>query len=297
MTSLDIERNFLALPEELSAYSTSPVVIQSLPYEHTSSYKTGSAKGPDAILAASHYVEFYDEELDIETVDKIGGICTLSPLDFEGSVDADAIDKIAESTMTLLQDNKFIVSFGAEHTVTFGVVKALVEQYGNDFSILQIDAHSDLRAAYQGNPYSHASVMHRCLDLGVHITQIGIRAQCIEESVICKNNPNVTTIYAHQMDEEGDWMKTALSSLKSKVYITIDADGFDPSVMPSVGTPEPNGVTWKQATKLLRKVASKREVMSFDIVEMLPRETDTLTEYNCAKLAYKLIGYIFRKRK
>jgi agmatinase len=139
--------------------------------------------------------------------------------------------------------------------------------------------------------------MHRCLDLGVHITQIGIRAQCIEESVICKNHPNVTTIYAHQMDEEGDWMKTALSSLKSKVYITIDADGFDPSVMPSVGTPEPNGVTWKQATKLLRKVASKREVMSFDIVEMLPRETDTLTEYNCAKLAYKLIGYIFRKRK
>ena len=297
MTPLDIERNFLALPEELSAYSTSPVVIQSLPYEHTSSYKTGSAKGPEAILVASHYVEFYDEELDIETVDKIGGICTLSPLDFEGSVDGDAIDKIAESTKALLQDNKFVVSFGAEHTVTFGIVKALVEQYGNDFSILQIDAHSDLRASYQGNPYSHASVMHRCLDIGVHITQIGIRAQCIEESIICKNNPNVTTIYAHQMDEEEDWMKTALSSLKSKVYITIDADGFDPSVMPSVGTPEPNGVTWKQATKLLRKVASKREVMSFDIVEMMPRESDTLTEYNCAKLAYKLIGYIFRKRK
>lgn len=297
MKSVDIERNFLALPEVLSAYETSPVVIQSLPYEHTSSYKSGSAKGPEAMLAASHYVEFYDEELDIETVEKIGGICTLEPLDFDGKTDGDAIELIAESTRALLNDNKFIVSFGAEHTVTYGVVKALVEQYGNDFSILQIDAHSDLRAAYQGNPYSHASVMHRCLDLGVQITQIGIRAQCIEESVICKNDPHVTTIYAHQMDEEGDWMKTALSALKPKVYITIDADGFDPSVMPSVGTPEPNGITWKQATKLLRKVASKREVLSFDVVEMLPRESDTLTEYNCAKLAYKLMGYIFRKRK
>jgi len=295
METLGIQKNFLALEDSLCAFDASPVVIQSLPYEHTSSYRRGSEKGPEAILAASHYVEFYDEELDRETVMDLGGIATMKPLDFAGAVDLDAMVKIEEATRTLLDAGKFLVSFGAEHSVTFGIVKAYVEKYGNDFSILQLDAHSDLRVAYQGNPFSHASVMDLCLDLGVSITQVGIRAQCIEESRICKNNPKVTTVYAHQMDAEEQWLKTALKSLKQKVYITIDADGFDPSVMPSVGTPEPNGITWKQGIRLLKKVASKREVLGFDIVELLPRESDTLTEYNCAKLAYKLIGYIHRK--
>lgn len=292
MQTLGTDQNFLALEAELSGYSDSPVVIQSLPYEHTSSYKTGSALGPKAFLDASHYVEFYDEELDRETVSDIGGIATLPALDFQGKVDAEAMDLITESTRKLLNDNKFVVSVGAEHTVTFGVVRAFVEKYGNNFSILQIDAHSDLRAAYHDNPFSHASVMARCLELGVSLTQVGIRAQCIEESLVCKNNPQVTTIYAHQMDEEGEWLKTAIKSLKENVYITIDADGFDPAVMPSVGTPEPNGLSWKQGVRLLRKAAAKRNVLGFDILEFMPRESDILTEYNCAKLAYKLIGYI-----
>lgn len=294
MEVLGIEKNFLALEESFSNYKQSPIVIQSLPYEHTSSYRKGSAHGPEAFLSASHFVEFYDEELDQETVYDIGGIATLPILDFQGSVDAEAMDKITASTQALLSDGKFVVSIGAEHTVTFGIVRAFVEKFGNDFSILQIDAHSDLRAAYHGNPFSHASVMARCLELGLNITQVGIRAQCIEESKVCKENPLVTTIYAHELDSEGDWLKTVMKSLKDNVYITVDADGFDPSVMPSVGTAEPNGLNWQQAVKLLRKVGSKRKVLGFDIVEFMPRESDTLTEYNCAKLAYKMMGYSFR---
>lgn len=295
MDVLGIEKNFLALEEAFSKYANSPVVIQSLPYEHTSSYRKGSAAGPEAFLNASHFVEFYDEELDKETVFELGGIATLPVMDFGGKVDAEAMQKITDSTKALLNDEKFVVSVGAEHTVTFGIVRAFVEKFGNNFSILQIDAHSDLRESYQGNPYSHASVMARCLELGLSITQVGIRAQCIEESKVCQNNPLVTTIYAHQLDAEGDWLKTALRSLKDNVYITVDADGFDPSVMPSVGTAEPNGLSWQQATKLLKKVGTKRKVLGFDIVEFMPRESDTLTEYNCAKLAYKMLGYSFSK--
>lgn len=294
MQVLGTDQNFLALEEKFSSYSNSPVVIQSLPYEHTSSYRTGSAAGPEALLKASHFVEFYDEELDQETVFDIGGIATLPPLDFQGAVDKAAMEKIADSTRALLNDGKFVVSIGAEHTVTFGILQAFTEKFGSDFSILQIDAHSDLRDAYHGNPYSHASVMARCLELGVSLTQVGIRAQCVEESLVCKNNPRVTTLYAHQLDADGEWMKTVLKSLKENVYITVDADGFDPSVMPSVGTAEPNGLTWNQATRLLKKVCAKRKILGFDVLEFMPRESDTLTEYNCAKLTYKMIGYIFR---
>jgi agmatinase len=291
MKVLGIEHNFLALEEEFSSYENSPVVIQSLPYEHTSSYHKGSAGGPEALLKASHFVEFYDEELDQETVFDLGGIATMPILDFKGATDAAAMDLITEETRKLLADEKFVVSIGSEHSVTYGVIRAFVEKFGSDFSILQIDAHSDLREAYQGNPFSHASVMARCLETGVHLTQVGIRAQCIEESKVCRNNPKVTTLYAHQLDTEGDWMKTVLKSLRENVYITVDADGLDPSVMPSVGTAEPNGLSWQQTTRLLKKVCAKRRVLGFDVVEFIPREADTITEYNCAKLAYKMIGY------
>jgi agmatinase len=295
MKVLGIEENFLAVGEELSSFEHSGVVIQSLPYEYTSSYHSGSAKGPEAILKASHFVELFDEEVDFETIKRTGGIATLQALDFGDKVDADAVELIRSHTADLLKLEKFVVSLGAEHTVTLGIIQAFKEFF-KDFCILQIDAHSDLRASYNDNIYSHASVMARCLELGVPITQVGIRAQSIEERKVCRTHDHVHTFYAHEVHENEDWVKDVLRTLKKKVYVTLDADGFDPSVIPSVGTAEPNGLTWKQGTDLLKKVAKKHEIIGFDLVEVMPREGDTSSEYTCAKLIYRLLGYIFQNK-
>jgi agmatinase len=159
-------------------------------------------------------------------------------------------------------------------------------------SVLQIDAHSDLRAAYQDNPYSHASVMHRLHDMGVNLVQVGIRAQCKEESELIKSSNNIHTWYAHDLWDNDAWIDDCIDKLGDVVYVTIDADGFDPSVAPAVGTAEPGGLSWIQGCKLLRRVAERKQVVGFDIVEIAPRENDILTEFTMAKLCYKFLGYL-----
>ncbi|MDX5320495.1 MAG: arginase family protein, partial [Bacteroidota bacterium] len=212
MKALGTEENFLGIEDPaLCAYDTSRYVIQSVPYEYTSSYLSGSNKGPSAIIEASHYVEFYDEELDQETFRK-GGIATLPAIDFTGKVDKAAVDFIEASTDQLIQDGKFVISLGAEHTVTFGFVKAHLKKYPG-LSVLQIDAHSDLREAYHDNPYSHASVMARVNELGVKISQAGIRAQCIEEAELIKRSPNIKTAYAHQVRRNPNWIEELIDHL------------------------------------------------------------------------------------
>lgn len=281
------DSNFLGLAENYSAQN-SKFVIQQLPYEHTSSYLLGSSKGPEAIINASHFVEFYDEELEKEACFE-NGICTLKALPFKQKVNEEALELIYNQTKVLLAQNKFIVSLGAEHTVSYGIIKAFKEEY-NELSILQIDAHSDLRQSYQGNKWSHASVMARCMELNPEqLVQVGIRALCKEEAETIKKTPNIHTTYAHQMGEE-NWQQTCIDNLSDNVYITIDADGFDPSIMPAVGTAEPNGLLWNDALQLLSRTFKTKNVVGFDIVECAPREGDTLTEYNLAKLTYKLIG-------
>lgn len=284
------EENFLGIDKESSSFENSKVVIQSLPYEYTSSYQEGSKYGPKAILDASHYVEFYDEELDKETY-KDMGICTLEEVDFGDLVNENAIDLIEQNTEALLKENKFVVSLGAEHTVTFGIVKAFANKYKN-LSILQIDAHSDLRYEYEGNKYSHASVIARVNELELPITQVGIRAQCREEAELIKSTNRIITIYNHQLEDK-DWIDEAIDSLSEEVYITIDADGFDPSLISAVGTPEPGGLTWKQGLDLFRALAhSGKKVVGFDVVEILPKEGEVLSQYSMAQLIYKILGYL-----
>ncbi len=296
MNVLGTEHNFLGLEEEsLFNYKQSKFVVQSAPYEYTSSYLEGSYKGPAAIISASHYVEFYDEELDQETVRK-AGIATLEAINFGSRIDTEAIDLIEQETSKLIEDGKFVVSLGAEHTVTYGFVKAHAKKYPN-LSVLQIDAHSDLRESYQGNPYSHASVMARVKDLGLTICQAGIRAQCIEESEEIKRNPKIHTYYAYQIRHNANWIQELVGNLSEHVYITIDADGFDPSIMPAVGTAEPNGLFWNEALDLLRETCKNKKVVGFDIVECAPMEGSILSEYTLAKLAYRIMGYIERFSK
>lgn len=294
--TLDSNQCFLAPPEkELSEYNHSKVCIQQLPYEHTSSYHEGSKNGPSAIVEASHYVEFFDEETGEEAY-KNTGVCTLKPLDFGSHVDAQAMGLIYDQTKALLEDNKFVISLGAEHTVTGGIARAFKEKY-NRLSVLQIDAHSDLREAYQGNPYSHASVMARVHEMDIPMVQVGIRAQCKEENDLYRSASTITTYFDHDIHSSNDWMDECIEHLSDEVYVTIDADGFSPSVAPAVGTAEPGGLSWQQGLTLLKKLSKKRKVVGFDIVEIAPRPQDTLTEFTMAKLCYKFMGYLNQQKQ
>lgn len=294
--ALPSNHNFLAIPEaELFEYASSKVVIQSAPYEHTSSYLQGSNLGPAAIIEASHFVEFFDEETAQEAYRKTG-IATMQAIDFKGKTDKDAVDLIEAETLKHLNNGKFVVSLGAEHTVSLGFVKAHQQKYQN-FSVLQIDAHSDLRLAYNDNPYSHASVLARIHELNIPICQVGIRAQCREEYELIQSSPLINTWYAHQIQDSDQWMDDCIAKLNDQVYITIDADGFDPSVMPAVGTAEPGGLMWHQGLRFLKKVAEKKQIIGFDIVECAPKEGEILTQFNLAKLLYKLLGYCCHYQK
>lgn len=290
------KKNFLAIAEdEFCSYKKSKYVIQSAPYEYTSSYLAGSDKGPQAMINASQFVELYDEELDQETY-KLCGICTLPPMNFKKKINEKAVSLIEKETKKILKDDKFPVTLGAEHTISLGTIRAIKEKYA-DVCVLQIDAHSDLRESYHNNPYSHASVMFRIHELGVSLTQIGIRAQCIEEAELIKSSKNIHTFYAHQISKNENWMPEALKTLGKNVYISIDADGFDPSVVPAVGTAEPNGLFWNETLEFLKLVILKKNIVGFDVVEIAPAKGSILSEYTMAKLIYRLIGYLSLKKK
>ncbi len=288
------KKNFLAIEDsKYCSYKNSKFVIQSAPYEYTSSYLSGSDKGPEAIIKASQFVELYDEELEQESY-LLGGICTLHPMDFKRKVDAKAVKLIENETAKLIADNKFPITLGAEHTISLGCIKAVKEKTPN-VHVLQIDAHSDLRSSYNDNIYSHASVMFRVQELGVPLTQIGIRAQCIEEANLIKESSHINTFYAHEIRNNSNWADEAIATLGDNVYISIDADGFDPSIVPAVGTAEPNGMQWNETIQFLKKVIATKNIVGFDVVEIAPVKGNILTEYTMAKLVYKLIGYLTLK--
>jgi agmatinase len=293
MHHLAADRNFLGIEDEASCgYSQSRYVIFEAPYEHTSSYRVGSKQGPNAILRASRYVEFYDEQLEQETFRR-GGICTVEPLDFSGKVNRFAVGLVERQFEQVLKDGKFPIMLGAEHTVTLGAVRALSKVFPT-LSVLQIDAHADLRDSYEGNPLSHASVMARVLECNVSLAQVGIRALSLEEADRIRAGGTAITLFAHQLRLRpvAEWVDDVISSLGDDVYITIDADGFDPSIVPAVGTAEPNGLLWNEGMDLLAAVCARRNVVGFDVVEIAPDPNSTLSEYTLAKLIYRLIGFV-----
>ncbi len=294
--TLGIKSNFLGMEEEYSSFETSKVVVLPIPYERTVSYGGGTKNGPKAILDASHYVEFYDEETGKE-VHKKFGIATLPPLSFTKKQDEAALEYIYQTVKELLQQKKFVVSLGGEHTISQATIAAHAEQYPN-LSVLQIDAHSDLRMEYQGSKYSHASVMARVCEFidPKRIVQVGIRAQCIEEAELIKRK-GINTLYAHEI-REGKytkvlkyWYDYAIEKLTENVYVTFDVDGLDPSIMPATGTPEPNGLYWQEAITLLRKLGQRKNVVGCDVVELAPMKGLHHPDLTTAKLVSKMINY------
>ncbi len=299
MKTLGIDKNFLALESEFSSFDRSSIVIHPVPFERTVSYGHGTKNGPAAILKASQYVEFYDEETGRE-LHREKGIASLPPFPVGNLKDEAFLTKLYDRTTELLQTGKFIVTLGGEHTITSALVRAYAKRYEN-LSVLQFDAHSDLREEYQGNTYSHASVMARVAEFlePQRIVQVGIRAQAIEEAQFIRAK-GVHTYYAHGIRQGAysrmlkDWEDFVIEDLTENVYITFDVDGLDPSIMPSTGTPEPNGLLWEEAMRCIRKVARRRRIVGFDVVELAPMKGVHHPDLLAAKLVSKILNYAVR---
>jgi len=278
--------NFLGLPEEYATYSTAKVVILPIPYELTLSYESGTRFGPQAIIAASRQVETFDDELDVEL--STLGIAT-SP-EIEQTVEGpEAMQgKIYHKCLEILKDGKFVLALGGEHSITAALVRAHKEKYGK-LSVIQIDAHTDLRDSYQGSRFSHACVMARVAEMA-DFCSIGIRSF---------SNDDNERKYADRIIKPRHWrnnpghFEKCLAELAENVYITIDLDSLDPSIMPAVGTPEPGGLTWDDVISMLETITGCKKIVGADIVELSPRPGLTYADFTAAKLALKVIGYSF----
>lgn len=277
--------NFGGLEEKFSRYESSNVVILPIPYDGTSTWIKGADKGPEAIIEASANMELYDIEFDTEfyTI----GIHTLPSLNSYSSPE-EMVHDVYKQTKLHISD-KFVISIGGEHSISFGPIKAHVEEY-NPITVLHLDAHTDLRDEYEGSKYNHACVMARVKEL-CPIVHVGIRSQSVEEiSNLDKDN----IFYAHKLHNNRYWIDDVISRIKTdNVYISVDLDVFDPSIMPSTGTPEPGGLNWYETLELLEETFKRRNVVGFDVVELCPNECNKAPNFLAAKLIYKMIGYKF----
>lgn len=278
--------NFGDLPEEYTALENARVVVIPVPFDRTSTWLKGAEKGPAAIIEASAHMELYDIETDSEVYKK--GIFTAEPVDGQ-ELPEDMVEMVAEQVQRYLENDKFVVVVGGEHSVSIGSVRGHVAKNA-DITILQLDAHSDLRDEYEGSRYNHACTMARIVEL-CPIMQVGIRSMDSSEKKALDTN---RVIFAQDIFTNKNWIENVLSKLSQNVYVTIDLDVFDPSIMPSTGTPEPGGLLWYDMLRFMRTVFENRNVVGFDIVELCPDKRNKAPDFLAAKLIYKLLSYKFR---
>jgi len=277
--------------EEYSAFDPARVLILPVSYEGTVSYGTGTGAGAMAIVDASRNMELYEEETDTEAY-KIG-IHTLEEFKARDTP-AEMMDSLYERTKELLETDKFICMLGGEHSVSAPIIKAHAEKY-HDMSVLQIDAHADLRDTYDGTPHSHASIMARVVkDLRIPSVQVGIRSISADEARLLESGLPTKIFWARDIAGRTDWIDKAVDALTPNVYLTIDIDGLDPSIVPTTGTPEPGGLGWYQTLTLIRRIAEKRRIVGMDLVEYSYFENYDSPAFLCAKLVYKSLAYIFQ---
>lgn len=270
-------------------YETAKIAILPVPYDGTSTWIKGADKGPEALLEASENLEFYDIETGTEVFRK--GIATLEPVLTFSSPQAMCED-VYLRVKDIFNDGKFLVLIGGEHSVSVGAFRAAKEKYP-DLSILQLDAHSDMRDEYEGSAYNHACVMARAKDLTDSITQVGIRSS---DSSEMKNINKYRTFYSYQISQEdSSWMRKVSSQLNKDVYITIDLDVLDPAYMPSTGTPEPDGLSYRQVIRLLETVSKEHNIVGIDLVELCPNESNKAPDFLAAKLIYQFLSINFNK--
>ena len=266
-------------------YSGSEIIILPVPYDETSTWMKGSDKGPEAILAASVNLEFYDVETLTEA--HLKGIHTVEPV-VEKETPEKLVNAVYSRTLMLLSDKKFPVIIGGNHTVSIGAIKAFSETY-NNLSVLQLDAHGDLRQKYEGSEFNHACAMARAREFAP-IVQVGIRSMSVDELPFAESD---RIFYAHNLYYDKTLYGKAIEKLTDNVYITIDLDVFDPSLIPSTGTPEPGGPDYFEIIHFLRDVVKEKNVVGFDVVELCPSPMNKAPDFIAAKIIYQLLSYRF----
>lgn len=270
-----------------SSLADAKFVVVPVPYDLTSTYQSGSRRGPGAIMDASANMELYDEELRKETY--LAGIHTLVPLAADARGPEEMVASVREQITHVLSHGKIPVMLGGEHSISFGAVQAMKEKYPA-LSVLQLDAHADLRDSYQGSPYSHASVARRIAEI-CPLVQAGIRSFSVEEAVFMAAG-TVRTYTIDFIHAGNGWQEKVLEYLSGDVYVSIDLDVFDPAIMPSTGTPEPDGLAWRDVLSLLRELSRRCRIRGFDVVELAPIPGMVAPDFLAAKLVYRLMGYL-----
>jgi len=285
-------QSFLGLENRSSTLDNCRIVILPVPYEATVTYRPGTKLGPSAIIQASQEVETFDLELKADPSEI--GIFTCDFLEVDTRGPEHMIEKVRRACREFIEKDKIVALLGGEHSLSLGAVKAYREKYG-DLSVLQLDAHGDLRDRYQGSPFNHACVMRR-VDEVCPIVPVGVRNLSREEFNFIRER-KLRPIYAEQIDDNGDWIEKCLDRLSENVYLTVDMDVFDPSIIPAVGTPEPGGLSWRQVLSLLKRVVAEKNLVGFDVVELSPIPGNQTSDFIAASLIYKIIGYIFQKQR
>lgn len=298
------QHNFLGLDEPWCHPNQAGVYVLPAPYEYTSSYVSGSDQGPSAIIEASQQVEFYDEGLQCEPFREWGGIATATTLDLKGKVDQQAVEAIEQFVQPHVGTGRLVVTLTGEHTGALGAIRAHAKRFP-DLCVVQIDAHGDLRHAYQGNPYSHASVMARVVDEGLPLVQVGIRSICPEEVERLKSSDQISTFFADQIlnpagpyeGKAARWIPDVVKACRGPVYLTFDCDGLDASLVPALGTPEPGGLGWYDTLNLVTALANGPGILGLDISEITPIEGFVAPQFCVARLIYRMLGRIRAGRK
>jgi len=290
--SWELPHTFLGLDEKASSLEHAKAYILSVPYEATTSWGSGTRNGPRGIVEASRYVELWDQELERDS--SVVGVHTLPALELTREGPGPAMAELEKAYGRLLDElgDRFPIMLGGEHSISAPAIRAVAARQGSRLTVLQMDAHADLRASFDGTPFSHASAMYRVLDVA-DVVGVGIRGISEEEVEVARGNPGSTLVYADEMWEDDGWMDRALEALGDTVYITFDVDYFDPSLVPSTGTPEPGGGDWYRTLKFLRRVFQERNVVALDVVELAPIPGFPAPDFLVAKLVYKLLGYKF----
>ena len=278
------KKNYAGIPDKYARIDEAKVVLIPVPYDGTSTWQKGADKGPDAFLEASENMEVYDIETRSEVYKK--GVY-LAPAVTENSSPEKMVEAVYKTTKNYIAQEKFVTLFGGEHSISIGSIRAFNESF-EDLTVVQLDAHADLRPDYEGSKCNHACAMHEA-SKKTNLIQVGIRSMDISETEHMDENQ---VYFGHDLYE--DWMDDAIGQMTPNVFITIDLDAFDPSILPSTGTPEPGGLFWYETLEFLKLMFKKKNVVGFDIVELCPNENEKSSDFLAAKLYYKMLSYKFK---
>ena len=275
-------KTYAGIPEKYAKLDSAKIVLIPVPYDGTSTWQKGADKGPEAFLHASENMELYDIETQTEVYQQ--GVFLADAVTENGSPEA-MVNAVHKATKSYIKRNKFVTVFGGEHSISIGTIRAFNECFDN-LTVLHIDAHADLRKTYEGSTCNHACAVYEASQT-TNLIQVGIRSMDVKEKTVMDEDK---TYFAHELAQDDAWMDSALDQMTDNVFITFDLDAFDPSILPSTGTPEPGGLFWYETLEFLKTVFEEKNVVGFDIVELCPNENEKSSDFLAAKLYYKMLS-------